>query len=130
MFGADGLPIGLLFTDERLFYDWLTGASAYEPVQILADGESIGCDRDDPPWDDNLAEITAPILYLEAAGGAGGDYGRQILAFLPRADVTELIVQLYTDEERPLDYGHVDLWTADNAQKLVWRPILNWIRQN
>jgi hypothetical protein len=130
VFGADGLPIGLQFTDERLFYDWLTGASAYEPVQILVDGEAIGCERDDVPWDDHLAEITAPILYLEAAGGAGGDYGRQILPFLPNADVTELIVQLYTDEERALDYGHVDLWTADNAQMLVWRPILNWIRQN
>jgi len=99
-------------------------------VQILADGEAIGCERDDVPWDDHLAEITAPILYLEAAGGAGGDYGRQILTFLPKADVTELIVQLYTDEERALDYGHVDLWTADNAQRLVWRPILNWIRHN
>ena len=70
------------------------------------------------------------VRMPRASDARRGDYGRQILTFLPKADVTELIVQLYTDEERALDYGHVDLWTADNAQMLVWRPILNWIRHN
>jgi len=129
-FDVDGLPFGLQYTDEQLLYHWLTGASPYEPVQILADGESLGCDRDDPPWDDHWSEITAPILYLEAAGGAGGDFGYQTLPYIPNAAITELIIQLYPDEDRALDYGHVDIWTADNAPKLVWRPILTWIRHN
>jgi hypothetical protein len=25
------------------------------------------------------------------------------------------------------DMGHIDLWIADNAPELVWRPILDWI---
>jgi len=129
-FDADGIPVGLQYTDEDLFYDWLTGASFYEPWQILADGAAIGCERDDVPWDDYFSEIAAPILYLEAAGGAGVDYGRQTLAFLPNADITELIVQLHPDDEHVLDFGHVDLWTAANAPNLVWRPIFTWIRQN
>jgi hypothetical protein len=28
------------------------------------------------------------------------------------------------------DYGHWDLWLADNAAKLVWRPILDWLKKH
>ncbi len=130
IFDEAGLPTGLQYTGVPLFFDWLTGASPYEPLQIEADGDAVGCERFDVPWDDHFADITAPILYIEAAGGAGGDFGRQTLAFLPRASVTALRIQLHPDSDRGLDFAHVDLWNADNAQTLVWKPILDWMKRH
>ncbi len=128
IFDATGMPTGLQYTNVSRFFDWLPGASPYEPLQIEADGDAVGCERSDVPWDDHLGDIKAPILYIEAAGGAGGDTGRQTLAFLGQAPVTQLIIQLHPDDERGLDFGHVDLWNADNAPTLVWKPILSWMR--
>ena len=128
IFNEAGIPVGLQYTVPDLFFDWLTGGAPAEPWQIEADGDAIGCERFDVPWDDHLDAITAPILYVEAAGGAGGDCGRQTLAFLPNARVTELIVQLHPTEERAIDFGHADLWLAGNAPGLVWRPILDWVK--
>jgi hypothetical protein len=28
-----------------------------------------------------------------------------------------------------LDFGHIDLWTANNTQDLVWEPILDWVNE-
>ncbi|HXH28756.1 MAG TPA: hypothetical protein VNL37_06905 [Candidatus Polarisedimenticolia bacterium] len=127
-FDAAGLPTGLQYSSPAFFLDWLTGASPYEPLQIEADGDAIGCERNDVPWDDGFPNITAPILFIEMAGGAGGDTGHQTLAFLPRADVTEMRIQLHPDDEAWLDMAHVDMWIADNAPQLLWKPVLDWMQ--
>jgi hypothetical protein len=36
-------------------------------------------------------------------------------------------VQFLPDDRRALDFGHADLFTATNAETLVWKPILDWI---
>lgn len=41
-------------------------------------------------------------------------------------DVTTHIVSLLP--EQPLDFGHTDLFWADNAQTVAWEPIYNWVR--
>jgi hypothetical protein len=37
-------------------------------------------------------------------------------------------VQLLADDERAYDFGHADLSMATNAETLVWRPILDWLK--
>ena len=38
------------------------------------------------------------------------------------------ILHLHPPEEAVLDFAHVDLFIADNAPEIVWRPILNWMK--
>jgi hypothetical protein len=46
---------------------------------------------------------------------------------LADTDITKFNVQLLPDEQRALDFGHADLFLATDAQKLVWKPILDWL---
>jgi hypothetical protein len=36
-------------------------------------------------------------------------------------------VQFQPDDQRMLDFAHGDLFLAKHADKLVWKPILDWI---
>jgi hypothetical protein len=42
--------------------------------------------------------------------------------------VTTLIVNKVPASLRVVDYGHADLFLANDAQALVWQPILSWIQ--
>lgn len=42
-------------------------------------------------------------------------------------DATKFTMQLHPDDEATLDYGHADLFTATNAETLVWQPMLDWL---
>jgi hypothetical protein len=42
--------------------------------------------------------------------------------------VTTHIVDLTPNEARIFDYGHADLFLANDAQTRVWQPILEWIQ--
>jgi hypothetical protein len=44
--------------------------------------------------------------------------------------VTSFDVALYPPEYGVADFGHIDLFTADNAQSLVWLPVLDWINDH
>ncbi len=81
---------------------------------------------EDAPWDDHFATITVPVLSVDPAGGYGklNEYGT---AFLGSSDVTHLSIQLRSDGEEPFDYGHIDIFMADNAEALVWSPMLEWL---
>ena len=67
-----------------------------------------------------------PILYVGAGGGTG-EHGYYTLSLTGSKDTTKFTVQLHPNEERVLDFGHVDLFTATNAETLVWQPILDWL---
>jgi hypothetical protein len=71
-----------------------------------------------------------PILSLSTAGGYSG-ITHLTLDFVGSTDVSILQIQLLSDEAAALDIGHIDLWTAieadGNARDLVWQPILEWI---
>jgi len=49
------------------------------------------------------------------------------LSLLGSEDVTHDIVSFYPPAEAVLDFGHVDLFTADDAPNLVWNNILLWL---
>ena len=38
------------------------------------------------------------------------------------------MVDLQPDELRLFDYGHADLFLGNDAETLVWRPILEWVQ--
>ena len=45
-------------------------------------------------------------------------------------DVQQLVVKRLRDTARALDYGHADLWMADDAAATVWTPVLDWLRSH
>ena len=66
------------------------------------------------------------IHHVGAEGGFGG-FGTDTLSRLGSADVSSHVVQLQPTEARAIDFGHADLFLADNAREMVWSPIYNWV---
>jgi hypothetical protein len=114
----------LLYTAPAQWFAYLSGVAAYQPLRINLDGAAIVCNELDSPFDDHFAEISVPVLYIGAAGsyGAAGIYSTIQIA---STDVTTLIVSEAAAPEE--DWGHNDLFLADDADSLVWQPILDWI---
>jgi hypothetical protein len=121
------VPNGLLYSTERALFDFETAASPYQPNRELADADAAVCEATDVPFDDHLSEITVPVLYV-GAGGGFGEYGIYTTTLLGSTDVTSLVVNLLPVEARIADYGHADLFLANDAETRVWQPILDWIR--
>jgi len=86
----------------------------------------IVCDEMDVPWDDNLADITVPILNFGGAGGLApsADYTYSLLG---STNIEHVVVQRLPDDQKYEDFGHIDIWTADKAPTLAWQPLLQWI---
>ena len=101
----------------------------YEPVNLFAQGEQLMCDVSDPHFfEDHLEDITVPILYV-GAGGGFGEFGVYTTTLLGSQDITIHLVDLRPEEaQRIEDFGHVDLFLADDARTLVWQPILRRIQ--
>jgi hypothetical protein len=122
----NGNPAGFNYTPLAGAEDFVQTACYWESMRFFYDYSVILCDEEDVPWDDYLSEITVPILDISPAGGIGrvGDYG---LTLVGSPDITTLYIQLQSDTQRELDFGHIDLWTATDAPDLVWQPMVDWI---
>lgn len=123
---ATGAPTGLARVDA---VDALEFALTYPPYQAMIEGVEIDAlisDAVDVPYDDHLSEITVPVLHVGAAGGFGV-HGVETLSLLGSSDTSSHIVQLLPAGAEAFDYGHVDLLWANDAEALVWQPILDWI---
>ena len=119
------IPIGLRFTDPGLWVDLLRAAPPFMPLRALFDVAKTRCDEVDVPFDDHLGAIALPILGIGAAGGAAPyHYTASLTA---SRDVETFTVQLLSNAERPFDFGHADLFTATDAEALVWQPLLDWL---
>jgi hypothetical protein len=126
-FDANGLPTGLTFTPEIPWYHFEEGAAPYEPQQIVVEGDDVICDQKDVPFDDHLARITVPILYI-GAGGGFGEFGVYSTTLLGSREVTTHVVRLLPPEKRAFEIGHADIWNSTDSQSLFWQPILDWLR--
>lgn len=126
---ADGLPLGLRYTSDRVWFDLLSRAAPKESIGNFQDGAAINCGKIGVPFADHLSDIGVPVLYLAAAGGFG-ETGLHTLTLLESNDVTTLIVHLQPSGHEAFDFGHVDLWTARNAPALAWAPLLAWVRHH
>lgn len=125
-FSSDGMPSGLQYTDPWLWIDWFRPAPFYFPVLADIDTDKVLCYDTVAPFDDHLAEVRVPILYVGAAGGFG-ERAYYTVTLTGSTDITKSIVQLHPDEEAALDFGHADLLYATDAETLVWKPILDWL---
>ena len=125
-FDAEGLPEGLQHTNVELWLDFMTNAPPFFPNCFTRDELISACGPEYAPWADHLSEVDLPVLLVSAAGGFGHLYVAT-LDLMVNADTQMLSVQLLPPEEAALDFGHVDVFTADNAPQLVWQPILDWV---
>jgi len=124
-----GLPVptGLLYSSKPVWFHELQGASPFQAERELADSDAAICGTPDVTFDDHLAQIAVPVLYI-GAGGGFGQYGVYTTTLLGSHDVTTHIVHLTPDSNRLADFGHADLFLGTNAQTLVWQTILDWVR--
>jgi hypothetical protein len=131
-FDASGLPTGLTYQGEAGFFDFLTGTAPFEPLKVLADADASTCESSatipvpNVPFDDHLDDIQVPILYVGAGGGVGS-LGLYTTTLLGSTDVSSVVVSLTPPAQRLLDIGHADIFTADDAPALFWRPIYDWL---
>lgn len=125
-FNEYGIPVGLQFTEPEYLYDYFQTAAPFQSSTEIAESEAIICNEVDIPYDDNLAEITIPVLYVGAKGGFG-EFGTDTLSRLGSTDATAHVVQLHGPEARAVDFGHADLFLSPAAKELVWNPIYNWL---
>ncbi len=126
-FGADGKPTGLLYSNEADLFSFERSASPFQPNRELAEADAATCEQTDVAFDDHLGEITVPVLYI-GAGGGFGEFGTYTTTLLGSTDVTTHVVSLVPAEARIVDFGHADLFLANNAETLVWQPLLDWVQ--
>lgn len=126
-FDAEGKPTGLLYSNEADLFNFEIAASPVQPNQELLEADASTCEQNDVAFDDHLDDITVPVFYI-GAGGGFGEYGIYTTTLLGSTDVTTLVINKVPAAARILDYGHADLFLANDAQTLVWKPLLSWIR--
>jgi pimeloyl-ACP methyl ester carboxylesterase len=122
---ANGVPTGLLYSNEADLFHFEIGAAPFQPNQELADADAFTCGQTHVPFADHLAQIKVPVLYI-GAGGGFGPYGLYTLTLLGSTDVTTHIVSL--TPVRINDFGHADIFLARDAHTLEWQAILDWVR--
>jgi pimeloyl-ACP methyl ester carboxylesterase len=122
VFDANGAPAGLLYSNEADLFAFETAAAPYQPNRELADADAYTCGTKSL----DLGSITLPVLYI-GAGGGFGTFGIYTTTLLGSTDVSSLIVSKVPAEQRLFDYGHADLFLANDAQQQVWQPLLDWM---
>ncbi len=127
-FGASPLPEGLQYVRSRQFFDLLANARPYQSFQEIMESEQLMCGKD-LPYDDHLAQVKVPALYV-GAGGGFGEYGLTTFNKLGGKDKSSLIVKRMPDQARIVDYGHADLFLARDADTAVWGPIHEWMKRH
>jgi hypothetical protein len=128
-FDESGMPVNLAFANLKYLYEYATGLSPYEPVKFLAEATDLTCNSPYGVLGSDLSRIYVPMLYVGAAGGIGkaGEYTMKLTS---HPDKTSFIVKTLPNEQAALDYGHVDLFTATDANTRVWRNIIVWMQRH
>jgi hypothetical protein len=122
-----GLPSDGRFTTAAEIANLQADVPPYPiPNAFISDMFAVSCPTVDTPYDDNLGEVNIPVLYIGQAGGFGalGEYTPDLLG---SSDVTKMMIQFLSDADSVNDFGHMEVFTAEEAQQLVWEPMLKWI---
>ena len=127
-FGAPGVATGLLYADPVRWFRVVQDAGSH-PTAATLDIVLVRCDEEDVPEDDELTDISVPVLYVGAGGGFGDD-GLHSLGLIASTDVTVHMVSLQPPSLRGIDFGHADLFMANDAADLVWSGIADWLIQH
>ncbi|QSQ27453.1 hypothetical protein JY651_22190 [Pyxidicoccus parkwayensis] len=123
---ALGLPETLTFTNEGYLFEYAQRAAPYQSLNEVVETEAWACGQA-VPYDDFLNKVNVPVLYVGAAGGVGR-YGEYSLTQLGSHDVTVLIARTLPESARARDFGHADLFLANDARERVWKPVLQWVK--
>ena len=119
-------PVDLQYVTKDEYFDFMEAGTPWETTRFINEYEAITCEIGDSPFDDHLGAIEVPILNLSPAGGFG-ELSKYTTTLLASTDITHVMPTLHPPEEVLLDFAHIDLFIAHNAQELVWQPILDWI---
>jgi pimeloyl-ACP methyl ester carboxylesterase len=124
---VSGLPTDLTFARASYLFDLLQEFPSWWVWREFFELNALQCNELDLLYDDHLAEVKVPLLYVGARGGFGehGDYSTTLLG---SRDVTTMTITLLP--EQPLDFAHSDLFWADNAPTVAWEPIYQWMRRH
>jgi len=122
-----GVPSEGTYTTTKDIADMLASSPPYPiPNAFIADMFAVSCPTMDTPYDDNLGEVKVPVLYVGQAGGFGA-FGEYALDLLGSGDVTKLMIQFRPETDATHDWGHMEAYSAEQAQQLIWEPMLKWI---
>ncbi len=124
--GTSPIPQGLLYTKPSRWIELLRGLPPYQPQLGGKELSACLCNEEEVTIDDHLSEIKLPILYLGVAGGFG-QQGLFTSSLTRSRDVTDYIVNLQPEELRAIDFGHGDLFMADDAAELAWETLRQWL---
>jgi len=123
---VDDFPATPKYTTLEQILDFTGSAIEYQPNLFEWEYDYMVGDLGDSPYDDHFAQITIPIFTIAAAGGMGAPCltGSSNTG---STDTENLFIQLEPDGNEKYDFGHVDIFTAYNAEELMWLPLLNWL---
>jgi hypothetical protein len=127
--GINDVPTGLHYTNLSRAEENVMNVPPFQPLLQEAEGYSIDCGDANPQFDDNLNAIGVPVLYVGAAGGEGTE-GLYTLTLLGSKDIQSFVVSFYPPDQAALDFAHIDIFDADNAQDVVWSKILYWLQDH
>jgi len=117
----------LLYTDADRWFQLVASLAPFQPQRTLYEYRACSCNDEDVSIDDYLNQISVPILYIGAAGGLGsyGTYPSDMLT--ASTDVSTHIATAEVPAPRALEYGHADLFMADDAADQVWEALQQWL---
>ena len=121
-----GLPAGLAYSSPERWIRLLAfpHAGPYMPLLSQYQLRSCECDPQTSPLDDHLTEVGIPALYIGSGGGVSSQ-GFYSIDQLGSTDKTKYVVSL--NPEPTVDFGHADLFIADNADSEMWEMLRQWL---
>ncbi len=122
-FGGDFA--GLFYSDEIRAIRGVSRFSHYMPNLLWQEIDQVNCSSmGGVTFDDYLNLVSVPILYIGAGGGVG-ETGYYTAYQTASTDVTNHLVSLDADPLK--DFGHIDNFTGNDSDQLVWSELRGWI---
>ena len=119
------IPTGLRHSDPARWINLLKSLPPYQPQLTGYESRLCICDEVDVAFDDHLGKISVPILYV-GAGGAFGTLGDHSSGLTKSSDITNYTITI-TENDRVVDFGHGDLFIANEAADRVWKVLYQWL---
>jgi hypothetical protein len=123
----NGMAVDLKYVTLDQWYDFLESAVAYEPILLTLDQIVLVNDIGVSDFDNHFKEITIPI-YNVSPGGGFAELSETAFPLLGSQDITSYIPRLYSPDQAEIDFGHIDIFIANNAETVIWKPMLDWIK--
>ena len=123
------VPVGFQFIENTAWFESILLITPYQSMKFYVDVHTLMTDYADSPYDDHFAKIRLPIFNIAPAGGFG-ELTRFGFSQIGSTDVTHLMPSFYPPELAAIDFGHLDIFMANNAKGVVWEPMLEWMKEH